>query len=117
MDTSNFDADIQRFETELETLRQEMDEVRDRFFVATEPFASDWISTKVEQEVKKNSDLTLQKGREGIGKLKSELNDLVARVPELVAKHVGRDENWAHRSGDQPYDLSGNYYVFEGRLP
>jgi hypothetical protein len=117
MDTSDFDKDIQRFEAELEKLHEEMDNVRDRFLEATEPFAAAWIKEKVEQEVKRNSEITLSKSKNVISQMKSELDGLVSQVPQLVSTHVGDDRNWIHRNEENPHPYNSSYFTHDSTLP
>ena len=119
MDSSNFDRDIGRFERDLDQLRQEMDQVREQFLGSITAFASEWISDQIEGEVKQNSEITLSKSRDELRAIKSELQELLERVPELVTKHVAQEEYWAHLSGKPvyPYSSDFSYFVHNDRLP
>lgn len=93
-----------------------MDKARDQFLEATEPFAAVWIKEKVEQEVKRNSEITLSKGKNVISQMKSELDSLVSQVPQLVSTHIGDDSNWIHRNDENPHPYNSSYFTFDNTL-
>jgi hypothetical protein len=119
MESSNFDRDIERFERDLDQLRQEMDQVREQVLVSITDYASAWISDQVEREVKQNPEITLSKSKDELRAIKSELQELLERVPQLVTEHVARDEYWAHLSGKlvHPHSSEFSYFVHNDELP
>jgi hypothetical protein len=96
-----------------------MDQVREQFLTSIAAFASAWIRDQVEREVKEKPEVTLSKSKDELRAIKSELQEVLDRVPELVSKHVGRDEYWAHLSGKAVYPHSSEfgYFVHQNRLP
>jgi hypothetical protein len=82
-------------------------------------FAASWCAKHVENAVIDRPEITEKLGEE-LSSLKSELNELGAKIPELAKKHLGGDEYWIHR-GDLPApkddDTAGPYSTHGNRAP
>jgi hypothetical protein len=114
----SFDAEIARINTQITNLREQAEPAVQKFLDAATTFLCDWSREKVEREVTSNPELTKQLGKEGLGRLKSELGQLIGEMPEHVQSHLNQDQLWLHRGEipqGQRYSLSP--YDFHGYRP
>ncbi len=97
MDTNNFGAELQEIEKNIEVAQTEMETACNEFMKATEVFVTDWYQSIVKNGLTANASAALELGAEGLKKVKVELNDLTARLPELIEQYVNTDK-WPHRN-------------------
>lgn len=119
MDTSEFDPKIGNLEKEMKIFREQMEKTCDDFLIATNEFIIDWFNKSVQDSVQRNPDITKKHGIEGLRNLKSDLNDLILRVPDLVNQHLNKDAYWGHRDtiSDGKEKLWGRYSLYRALGP
>ncbi len=118
MDTQQFDEKTQSLTTQIEELSKITEQIQQEFLQSTQTFLAQWIRSRVENAVTRKSEVSKKLGVEGLRKLKSELNQMVDDVPQLVTKHLNVDSLWAHRF-KLPIDTNKEYgrYHFYGSGP
>jgi len=114
MDASEFDAKIGKLEEEMKNHRDQMEETCNEFLIATNEFTIDWFNKSVEKEVRSNPEITKKHGVEGLRNLKSDLYDLLPKVPDLVNQHLNEDAYWGHRGmiPDEQEKRWGRYFLY-----
>jgi len=96
MDTSEFDTKIGKLEEEMKNLREEMEKTCKDFLSAASEFIIEWSKEDVDKIVS-NSENTIKIGIEDLHKLKSDLQNFISKVPNLVDQHLNKDTYWGHR--------------------
>lgn len=105
----NHDDEIISIQKQVEKLKTEMEKESQEFIRATVEFTSLDFVSRVETAVKNSPEATKAKGLEGLRHLKSELNEIKAKVPELVNKHLDAKKNWLHRQSISNKDKINAY--------
>lgn len=96
MDTSKYDLQIQEARSELEQLRKRMATVRLAFLKAAEGFCAEWFQKTIESAVISKPEVSKSLGVERLRELKSELKQLIDKVPDLVKQHLAQERYWPH---------------------
>jgi hypothetical protein len=109
LDTEKYNAEIQDLKDKIETAKADMEEACKEFLKATEEFTAGWYQESVKSGLTENAKAALELGTEGLKKLKSELNDLIARLPDLVENLVNTGK-WPHRN-ELPADSSRKFGI------
>jgi hypothetical protein len=97
MDTSEFDTKIGKMEEDMKNLREQMEKTCNDFLLATNEFVIDWFKKNVEKEVQSHPEITKKLDVEGLRKLKSDLQDLILKAPDLINRYLNVDTYWGHR--------------------
>jgi len=103
----------------MDSLRKDMEMEFEKFLGATKKFAVVWAENKVRSTIRSHAELAKSYGRERVGKLKLELNQLIEMMPRIVENHVNVDKYWAHRGKvpDEFLNNIGRYRISGNRLP
>jgi len=119
MDTSRFDDKIKKLNSQMDSLRRDMEVECENFLDATKEFAAEWAENEVKYTIQSHAELAKRYGRERLGKLKLELKELIENMPRIVDKHLNVDKYWVHR-GELPDGFPNNigrYRISENHLP
>lgn len=94
--TVNIQTQIVEAELQVESLKKEMEEIRIEFKENLIPYVVDWYKTFSRDEVSKMPDLVNQLGVEKLKVIKSRVNELIDKVPELVDSYMDNNKLWWH---------------------
>lgn len=100
MDIENHSPEIPETENSIEDCKSQMEDACKEFLQTTEEFLSEWYKNMVRNGLTTNAKAARDMGEDGLRKIKTELNELILKLPELVEKHVNTDK-WLHR-GELP---------------
>lgn len=100
MDIERENAEVPETDGSIEKCKSEMEESCKEFLNATEEFVSEWYKNMIKSGLTANAKAAMDMGEDGLRKIKTELNELLSKLPELVEKHVNT-KKWLHR-GELP---------------
>jgi hypothetical protein len=87
---------IGQMEQELAPYLDRMELLKAQFSNQTIAFASDWYKKTAKEYVAKYPDVALKMSEEKIGRMKLEINNLVANTEKIVKEEYGRPTLWWH---------------------
>ena len=123
MNTSSFDADIARLESEIEGLVPDMEQAARAFQAAAVSWAVQFYGEQIDAAVRNYPHLIIQMTPEQRSALKVGLGTLQEDAPKLVDDTLAPDEYWDHRRGRDvwrvpaPKGYSPPRYGFDGNRP
>jgi hypothetical protein len=97
MDTSSYDAKIQAAAAEKAALYSQVEAASRSFMQACVDFFRKDFRRRIESAVTEDPETTQSLGIEKLRALKSELNELVSKVPDIVSERLDRPDVWEHR--------------------
>jgi hypothetical protein len=106
-------AEIRQEEEAIASIDAEFPQAAEAIRVAVTSFAQRWMTEQVERQVKgAGSERTKQLGKDGVQKVKSDLQALIADVPARVRENFGHldrlleipERSDAHPSGGKPFE-------------
>lgn len=97
MDIAQYDSQIKAANLQVATLRTQLDLTRIELLRATQRQLPDWFRKAARDSVASNPELAKSMASR-LGDLKSEVDQLAGRVPQLVHDHLEPDRVWLHRS-------------------
>jgi len=103
MDFSKFDSQIEDLIKQIKDLREQLKKMRGDFMEETKEFAAKWFQDKTKKTVISKPEQAKKLGEKGLKNLKSELQEEIKKIPEIVNEHVDKNEYW------MPYDESYDY--------
>ena len=116
--TEEFDSVIATKESELETLKNAMEEIRQRFLKQSAEFIANWYEDTVNNKVAQDSENTKKLGKEKLAEMKAMLRDLTSKADVVANEFLSDSNTWWHLSpNDQgvfsspyssPYEQYGN---------
>jgi len=119
MQSGDFDTRIADLDSQIESLKERMEDVCRAFLLGTSRFAAQWFEDRAERAVTASPDVVKDLTAERLRKLKSAVERLVLRTSRIVGKHVNNDKYWVHR-GQMSEDLFshfGRYRVYGRSVP
>ena len=102
--TSEFDLRNKELQEKLHDIQNRLEITSKEFLEASERFTILWFRERVRETILSYPGRTKTMGANGLGNLKFDLSDLIAKVPTLVDKYVNCDKFWIHRT-------QGRYYM------
>ncbi|MDO8281758.1 MAG: hypothetical protein Q7U10_03925 [Thermodesulfovibrionia bacterium] len=109
MDIDRNNAEMPDIESSIESCKSEMEDACKEFLKATEEFVSEWYKNIIKSGLNANAKTAIEMGEDGLRKIKTELNELLLKLPELVEKHVNTDK-WLHR-GELPEGFNRRFGI------
>ncbi len=98
MNSTGSNGRLVELKSQKESLCLEMETATQAFIAATQTFAGQELRKSVEQAVTSQHELTRRLGTSGIGPMKIELDEFIAKAPEAVLSHLNQDTLWPHRN-------------------
>ena len=95
MDTSQYDAAIEKLSQDIEEQMKQLEATRYEIRDLIKEIAIIWFNKEVQKTLASDPERSKKLGIEGLQPLRSDLDKLIASVPELVEQNTA-DKYWAH---------------------
>jgi uncharacterized coiled-coil protein SlyX len=95
MDTSQYDAAIEKLSQDIEEQKKQLEATRYEIRDLIEEIAIYWFKKEVQKTLASDPERSKKLGVEGLRPLRSDLDKLIASVPELV-EQITTDKYWSH---------------------
>lgn len=90
-------SEIAALEETLEPANAELDRLYAKFGNALPAEVESWMRARVRQRIEASAERVNAGGIEPLRQIKSDLNSLVQRLPEICSQAIGTPEQWPHR--------------------
>jgi len=94
--SKSIEVEIQQFETQLAPISSKLDSKIREFAAALPPNVADWMQTETKRRIEENAEKVAAAGVDSLRQLKSELTELVSKLPELCTNAIGNESQWPH---------------------
>jgi uncharacterized coiled-coil protein SlyX len=95
MDTSQYDAAIEKLSQDIVEQKKQLEATRYEIRDLIKETAINWFRKEVQDTLTSDAERSKELGIEGLRPLRSDLDKLIASVPELV-EQITADKYWAH---------------------
>lgn len=107
---------LKKKESELITLRSDLEELKLQFINETSIFAAKWFEETARQYVTKYSDYTLTLGAKKIAEIRASVNNLIGESDKIVRTRLSQPNIWWHENPNlhtalREYEQLGNKEV------
>ena len=96
MDTSKFDSQVAELEQEIDSLKEEMENLRIPITDSYVTMFSSLFQESIPKILVSHPEKAQELGNETLGSLKKELNELIKELPKLCKKILENDKHWEH---------------------
>lgn len=95
--SKSIEIEIQQLETQLAPIHSQLDSKIREFTAALPPAVGEWMQTETKRKIEENAEKVTAAGVESLRQLKSELANLISKLPEHCTKAIGSEAHWPHR--------------------
>ena len=93
----DIDVLVQKKEAELSSLRQRMEDLKNKFIEETISFTSEWYKKTAKEYVTKHPEITLNMKEEKIALMKTQVNNLLQNTEKTVRGELEKSALWWHQ--------------------
>lgn len=108
--TKDIDSLIKQKQEELNSLKLQMEQIRQRFVRDSTMFIRKWYEETTENYVINNAEKTINLGKEKLRQMKTKVLELIENAEEIANKALSNPELWWHlvENDELYYDYYGN---------
>jgi len=112
--TNNYDDQIKSKNEELNIIIDKMDNIKQEYIKETEKWLKQWYQEKVNILVKRKSEITLDLEKDQLKEMKSSVNELINKTPQIIYKYLEEDNLWWH-TADEDQKSSNEWMAYSSK--
>ena len=111
--STQIQEEISYIEKQLEPMNEGLDQLYREFGVTLPSYVEKWMREATKRKVEERAERINEAGLEPLRRLKADLSELVARLPDLCVQAIGPSSEWPHRKRLSARRTASNDYTSE----
>ena len=104
----NYSADAEQIVADIAAQKKKAEQLCIKKMEFLHDFVKKWYWRITEETIQEKPDIAAKLGKERLGEMKKEINELICLIPENIQKELNADDVWIHRQ-DLTKDEHGSY--------